>query len=73
MPKVRDIIAILRAHGFELDRQQGSHRQYEAVIDRTRRTRRIVTISQKDGEEIAKRLLGQIIRQSGLPKTLFRR
>lgn len=69
MPKVREIIAILRAHGFELDRQDGSHRQYEGVVDGVRR---LVTISQRDGEEVAPKLLGYIKRQSGLPKKLFR-
>lgn len=69
MPKVRLIVAILRAHGFELERQKGSHRQYEGIVGGTRR---IVTISQQDGDEVAPKLLGFIQRQSGLPKKLFR-
>jgi predicted RNA binding protein YcfA (HicA-like mRNA interferase family) len=70
MLKIREVIAILRAHEFELRGQEGSHRQYEGVVGGTRR---LVTISQKDGEDVARKLLGYIVRQSGLPKKLFRR
>lgn len=70
MKKVRKVVAILREHGFQLERQKGtSHRQYEGFVDGKRRT---VTISQADGEDIAKKLLGHVIRQSGLPRKLFR-
>ena len=70
MLKVREVIAILRAHEFELKDQKGSHRQYEGFVGGLRR---IVTISQQDGEDIAPRLFGYIKRQSGLPKRVFRR
>jgi predicted RNA binding protein YcfA (HicA-like mRNA interferase family) len=69
MLKVRQVIAILRAHGFELRGQKGSHRQFEGIVNGETK---LVTISQKDGEDVAPKLLGFIKRQSGLPKDLFR-
>jgi predicted RNA binding protein YcfA (HicA-like mRNA interferase family) len=69
MLKVREVIAILRRHGFEQRGQAGSHRQFEGMADGVRR---LVTISQKDGEDVAPKLLGYIKRQSGLPRKLFR-
>ena len=30
--KFRDLIRILEAHGFVLDRQRGSHRTYKGVV-----------------------------------------
>ena len=67
--RVRDVIKILRDHGFELDRQRGSHRQFEGVVDGVRR---LVTISGKDGDDVPAPLLAAIRRQCGLPKKLFR-
>lgn len=67
--KFRGVIRILPDNDFHLDRQLGSHRHYEGVVGGTRR---LVTISGKDGEEVGRKLLGYIKRQSGLPKKLFR-
>jgi predicted RNA binding protein YcfA (HicA-like mRNA interferase family) len=50
-------------------RQKGSHRQFEGIVNGETK---LVTISQKDGEDVAPKLLGFIKRQSGLPKDLFR-
>ena len=67
--KFRNVIRILLDNDFQLDRQDGSHRHYEGVVDGIRR---LVTISGRDGEEVGRKLLGYIKRQSGLPKKLFR-
>lgn len=67
--KVRELIAILEANGFALDRQRGDHRQYEAVIDGKRR---VVTVSGKLGDDVQRNNLGSVRRQSGLPRRSFR-
>jgi predicted RNA binding protein YcfA (HicA-like mRNA interferase family) len=68
--KYREFIAIIEARGFQLDRSKGRHFQYEAVIDGQRR---IVTVAcSHQGEDIKKHNLAAMIRQSGLPKNLFR-
>lgn len=66
--KVRELIAILEANGFTLDRQRGDHRQYEAVIDGRRR---LATVSGRLGDDVDKRNLASVRRQSGLPRRLF--
>jgi predicted RNA binding protein YcfA (HicA-like mRNA interferase family) len=68
--KFRRFIEILRDHDFKPDRSKGSHHQYEGYVDGKRY---IVTLAfSHDGEEISKRNLSSMIRQSGLPKKLFR-
>ena len=66
--KNRDIVRILKNRGFVLDRQHGSHRQYEGFVNEKRR---IVTVAGKDGKEISPGTLASIKRQSGLPGKLF--
>ena len=66
----RRFIAIIDQHGFALDRTKGSHRQYKAVVAGVTRT---VTVAVHGlGDDIKPRTLASMIRQSGLPKRLFR-
>ena len=70
--KFRDFIPILEANGFEFDRQGAStHRQYKGVVDG--KTMLVTVDYSQLGEDITKRNLASMIRQSGLPKKLFRR
>ena len=70
--KFRDFIPILEEHGFTFDRQGAtSHRQYKGVVNGKVM---LVTVDYSQlGEDITKRNLASMIRQSGLPKKLFRR
>ncbi len=69
--KYRDFLRILLDHGFVLDRQKGSHKQYKAIIGGMVR---LVTLDySQPGEDIAPRNLASMIRQSGLPKQTFRK
>jgi predicted RNA binding protein YcfA (HicA-like mRNA interferase family) len=64
--KFRDFIRILESHGFELDRQRGSHRTYKGVI---RGSIRVVTVAcHRESEDVRQGTLSSMIRQSGLPK-----
>ena len=67
--KVRDVIRILKSNGFELDRTRGSHRQFEGIIGGKRR---LVTVSDKDNQDVKPGTLMSIRRQSGLPRKAFR-
>lgn len=67
----REFILILEDHEFRLIRQDGSHRQYEGFHDGQRR---MVTVAfHRSGDVILPKTLASMIRQSGLPKKLFRR
>jgi predicted RNA binding protein YcfA (HicA-like mRNA interferase family) len=64
----REFISIILAHKFCLERQDGSHRQYKDEKGH------LVTVAVHDmGEEIKPGTLKSMIRQSGLPKKLFRK
>lgn len=64
------VLKILLDHGFEFDRQKGSHRTYKGTVNGQTQ---VVTLAGHKGKEIVKpRTLASIIRQSGLPKKLFR-
>jgi predicted RNA binding protein YcfA (HicA-like mRNA interferase family) len=68
--KFRRFIQLLEAHGFTEARQKGSHRQFEGMIDGRRR---MVTVAYHSvNDEIVPKTLASMIRQSGLPKELFR-
>lgn len=68
--KYRDVEVLLRRHGFQQVRQSGSHRTCAAIIDGVRR---IVTLSPHSwNDDVHPGVLGSNIRQSGLPKALFR-
>lgn len=68
--KFRDVIDILEANGFVLIRQNGSHRRYRGIVGGEVRFVDVAPHSLSD--DVAKGTLGSIIRQSGLPKKLFR-
>lgn len=57
-------------HGFELDRQRGSHRVYKGHIGGT--TRLVVVACHSENDDIKPGILATMIRQSGLPKVTFR-
>lgn len=65
-----EFIKILEAHGFEFDRQRGSHRMYKGVVDGRKRV--VVVAGHRDRDEIKRGTLNSMIRQSGLPKRVFR-
>lgn len=68
--KYRDALTILRQNGFELVRQRGSHRRYRGIV---RGKVMLVTIAcHRESDEILPDTLASIIRQSGLPKRLFK-
>jgi predicted RNA binding protein YcfA (HicA-like mRNA interferase family) len=67
--KYRDFIRLLEEHGFRQTRQKGSHRRYEGLVSGKLQ---LVTVSGKPGDEVLPQTLASMIRQSGLPKRLFR-
>jgi predicted RNA binding protein YcfA (HicA-like mRNA interferase family) len=67
----REFIAIIEAHGFALERYEGSHRNYIGVVSEERRLVTVAPHSFKD--EIKPETLASMIRQSGLSKKLFRK
>lgn len=68
--KFRDVEKLLLDNGFQLIRQQGSHRHMQGFVDGQRR---IVTLAfHSRNEDVLPKTLGSIIRQSGLPKRLFK-
>lgn len=68
--KFRAFIAILESHGFVLDRTRGSARQYVGTVGGRKRT--VSVHVSREGDDIKQGTLGSMIRQSGLPKKLFR-
>ena len=62
----REVIALLRAGGFEEVRRRGSH-----VVMQKRLPDTTITVPVPDHKEIKAGTLRCIIRQSGLPRTLF--
>lgn len=68
--KFRDFIRILVRHGFELDRQRGSHRVYKGYAGA--RTRVVVVACHSESDDIETGTLSSMIRQSRLPKRTFR-
>ncbi|MCY3841524.1 MAG: type II toxin-antitoxin system HicA family toxin [Gammaproteobacteria bacterium] len=68
--KIRDVLRILESSGFYLKRwNRSSHRQYEGVVSGRRR---LVTVVGREGDDVARRTLQSIKRQSGLPARMFR-
>ena len=70
--KFRDVIRILEAHGFVLDRQRGSHRTYKGVR-RLVEMRVVAVACHRESDDIKSGTLSSMIRQSGLSKRHFRR
>ena len=64
-------IAILLAYGFVLQRHEGtSHRHYRGVVGG--QVRYVTVAAHRLADTIKPGTLGSMIRQSGLPKALFR-
>jgi len=59
--KVRDVIRMLEAEGWELARTRGSHRQYKHATKKG-----LVTVAGKLNDELAPATLNSIRRQAGL-------
>lgn len=75
MPRLRatynQALEILEQHGFVLHRQESTHRHYRGVVNGEIH---LVTLApHRWGDQIHPDTLKSIIRQSGLPKKLFRR
>lgn len=68
--KYRDFVRIIEAHGFAFDRQRGSHRQFKGTI--AGRVELVTVDFSQPGQDISPRNLASMIRQSCLPKKLFR-
>jgi predicted RNA binding protein YcfA (HicA-like mRNA interferase family) len=67
----REFIAIIESHYFKEVRQEGSHRRYQGIVGGQIR---LVTVAfHSIGDEIKPGTLASMIRQSGLPKQLFRK
>ncbi len=61
--KVRDIIKLVEADGWQLQRIRGSHRQYKPPIKKGR-----VTIAGHPSRDVAAGTLQSILRQAGLKR-----
>lgn len=59
--KVREVIAVIEADGWELVRTRGSHRQYRHPAKPG-----LVTIAGKLSDDLAPGTLGSILKQAGL-------
>jgi predicted RNA binding protein YcfA (HicA-like mRNA interferase family) len=59
--KVREVIAVIEANGWELVRTRGSHRQYRHPAKPG-----LVTIAGKLSDDLAPGTLGSILKQAGL-------
>jgi predicted RNA binding protein YcfA (HicA-like mRNA interferase family) len=59
--KVREVIKLIEAHGWRLDRPTGSHRQF-----RHRDRAGTVTVAGKAGIDVPPGTLANILRQAGL-------
>lgn len=69
--KFRDVVAVLEEQGFFLKRQSGtSHRVYQGTV--AGKVQVVVLAFSHLGEDVPPGTLASIIRQSGLPRKLFR-
>jgi predicted RNA binding protein YcfA (HicA-like mRNA interferase family) len=68
--KVRELIGILESQGFVLERRRGSHRIYKGRVGG--KARLVVVAGHRESDDIKPGTLRSIIRQSGLPKRIFR-
>jgi len=67
-----EFIAIIEQHGFVLHRHgASSHRRYRAVVQG--KVHYVDVAGHSDKDEIAPGTLASMMRQSGLPKRLFRK
>jgi len=63
--KVRDLIEVLADHGWVLQRQRGSHRQFKNVA-----SMHVITVAGQTGEDVPAGTLSKILRDAGLKKNL---
>lgn len=68
--KFAEFIRVLEDHGFILDRQRGSARVYKGVVGG--KVRLVSVHVHRPSDDIKRGTLQSMIRQSGLPKKLFR-
>ncbi|MCH9000612.1 MAG: type II toxin-antitoxin system HicA family toxin [Proteobacteria bacterium] len=68
--KFRDLIRLLEKQGFELDRQSGNSRIYKGIVGG--KVRLVSVHYHRGSDDIKPGTLNSMIRQSGLPKKLFR-
>ena len=61
--KIRDVLKMLRADGWFLDRQTGSHRQFRHPFRKG-----TVTVNGHDGDTAPRWLVSAILKQAGLTK-----
>ena len=75
MPRIkctfREFIAVLERNGFVEVRQTGSHRRFRGEIGG--QVRMVTVAYHTIGDEITPNVLASMIRQSGLPRELFRK
>ena len=68
----RQVIALLEENGFRFERHgKGSHRVYQAHHSGKRWS--VILSFSRPGEDVKPGTLSAIIRQSGLPRGVFRR
>ncbi|MCX6609250.1 MAG: type II toxin-antitoxin system HicA family toxin [Acidobacteria bacterium] len=63
--KVRDLIELLADHGWVLQRQRGSHRQFKNAGSMY-----VITVAGQTGEDVPAGTLNKILRDAGLKKNL---
>ena len=68
--KYRQFVEIIESNGFVCVRIKATHRQFKAIVDGL--TRLVTVDYAQAGEDIIPKNLASMIRQSGLPKKLFR-
>lgn len=68
--KGRAFIQILRDNDFALVRQRGSHRTYKGVVKG--KVQMVQVAVSREGDDIRPGTLASMIRQSGLPKKMFK-
>ena len=70
--KYRDVLRVLNDNGFspKAHRSRGSHQQYQG--SHSGREWVVTLAFSQPGEDVDRRILASIIRQSGLDKRLFR-
>jgi len=61
--KVKELVALIQADGWQLARQNGSHRQFHHMSKPG-----TVTVAGKDSVEIPPGTLNSILKQAGLKK-----
>ncbi len=59
--KVRELIRLLREHGWEEMRSRGSHRHFKHPTERF-----VITVPGNDGKELAPGTLNAILKKAGL-------